>query len=339
MDYNSKKYLKISELIANDSDLVNHVPTLNSLVSGNTSSYMFQTSAVTIIDDAITAGNINLNYLTLRHNVTDLPTGSPTKCYIWYGVCSTAANTATKVVTIKTDVGTTPDEYYYNIQQKGSILFVTFVYTNSASVSSLKLSINGKTAVALKKIQNGSIGNLAKAGELQAGCTYMFVYNGTAWVCMTLDYNDTYTVPTFNASGGASTQYYLMGVPSTGGTTLYRYGSSGPFMKGVDLYTGSDINYKTDITPISGAFVDELFSRDDITYDFKWKDTNKDSSGFIAQWIEDIMPEVVDGDDNQKHVNYNAALSKVVGAMFKKIQEQQKEIDELKTIIKQKGEA
>lgn len=124
-----------------------------------------------------------------------------------------------------------------------------------------------------------------------------------------------------------------MGTPSTIGSTLYRYGTSGPYMKGTEVYAGSDINYKTDIKPLSQEYVNTLFLKDNIIYDFKWKDTNKESSGFIAQDIETIMPEVVDGEDGEKHVNYDAALSKVVGALFLKIKEQQKEIDELKKLI------
>ena len=138
-------------------------------------------------------------------------------------------------------------------------------------------------------------------------------------------------------NGNASTAYYLMGTPSTIGTTLYRNNTGGPFMQGADLYAGSDINLKKDITSISDEFTNELFKKNDITYNFKWKEDNKESDGFIAQWIEDIMPEVVDDGEGIKHVNYNAALSKVVGAMFKKIkqlettiQQQQNEINELK---------
>ena len=361
---------------------------------------------------------------------------------LFYGVCPTPSGTAAKVVNC--------NGFNSTHLTKGTIMFVTFTYTNSGAVGSLTMSVNGTTAAGIKKQYNGSApSNLVTAAELQANNTYMFQYNGTNWVCMTLDYNSTYANYTFgngfavdsrtslvtaitatytsyslsnggrvsvimkysnnasatlnintrgakaikyyngsstlsdiaanvipanavaefiydgtqyiyvgsyspgssgggvslNNSGGSTTNYYLMGTPSTIGTVLYRYGTNGPYMNGVDLLAGSDINYKKDITPISGAFVDELFTRDDVTYDFKWKDTDKESSGFIAQWIEDIMPEMVNGEDGEKHVNYNGALSKVVGAMFKKIksmediiQNQQKEINELKNIIKQNGE-
>ena len=95
------------------------------------------------------------------------------------------------------------------------------------------------------------------------------------------------------------------------------------------------------VNKLSNEYIDKLFTRDDITYNFKWKDTDKDAVGFIAQDIEDIMPEVIDISNNEKHVNYNAALSKVVGALFKEIKKlketinnQQDEINQLKTLIK-----
>ena len=468
--------------------------------------------------------NITTSSLTLSGGSS--ATGITGNSRIFYGTCSTAAGTVQKDVVCPNFTSTD--------LVIGTIIFVTFTQTNSAEVANITMSVNGTTAKNIKKQYNTTgPNNLTAAAELYANNTYMFQYNGTYWVCMTLDYNSTYnqgnncstyernyvhpgstlyryricgydkygkivpltnnpestsgiktgtTVPidvqrglvyynnssttgiasngvigaktlyssicittphytfstgtiasysdiflqgsynsttglftldttsgtswyviasrattssstdssswttykgaftsgkyymfvgpTYSAnnylqiketnpvyyydgtnlkpvwgvssgggvsmtgSGGSSTNYYLMGTPSTLGTTLYRYGTNGPYMNGVDLLAGSDINYKKDITPISGAFVDELFTRDDVTYDFKWKDTDKESSGFIAQWIEDIMPEMVNGVDGEKHVNYNAALSKVVGAMFKKIKEQQKEIDELKTIIK-----
>ena len=422
------------------------------------------------------------------------------KKYIFKGTCSTASATTAKDVVCP--------EFTSSDLVKGAIIFVTFDNTNSGAVASITMNVNGTGAKPIKKQYNtNGAANLISARELAANSTYMFQYNGTYWVCMTLDYyaNDPnfelrhyYSVTTKNAlpqytlsfldteigqlipfnsqggngasnktmtteefdpfseilyhtntaiaaggttngdqlyytyelinlqytfnlpntsqftarepvyivcelqssgkaklvspyytkdlpttndgklyiflgiahdgyrvelwqdhpiyyhngtslqkygnsgisSNGLSTEkYYLVGNTSDNTSILYRYNTNGPYMKGAQLYSGSDINYKTDIMPISDNFVNQLFERTDITYDFKWKDTNKDSSGFIAQWIEDIMPEVVDGSDETKHVNYDAALSKVVGAMFKKIQEQQKEIDELKIIITQKGEA
>ena len=147
------------------------------------------------------------------------------------------------------------------------------------------------------------------------------------------------------SGGGSSTVYrkaantvaYLFG-SSTGGTTTSGSFSptcimpaSPPYFKSSELYSGSDIKLKENIKALDNGFIKKLFDLNDITYEFDWKSSGKHTDGFIAQYIQDLMPEVVDGDDIL-HVNYNAALSKIIGALFKKI----KEHDELITqIIKQ----
>lgn len=104
---------------------------------------------------------------------------------IWRGTCETAAATAAKAVTCS---GFTSDDLV-----KGTIIFVTFSATNSATVGNLTMSVNGTTAKPIKKQYNtSSASNLASAGEFRANSTYLFQYDGTNWVCMTLDYDNTY---------------------------------------------------------------------------------------------------------------------------------------------------
>ena len=99
---------------------------------------------------------------------------------------------------------------------------------------------------------------------------------------------------------------------------------SSAYAKNGELFAGSDIKLKENITPISNQFISELFGMDNITYEFDWKGSGKHSAGMIAQWIKEYMPETVDyNKDLQLYsVNYNAALSKLVGALFKKIKQQ-----------------
>lgn len=122
---------------------------------------------------------------------------------------------------------------------------------------------------------------------------------------------------------------------STSPSSLY-LGS--PYFQYGELYSSSDARLKEDIKGIDEDFVNKLFERSDITYDFKWKNSQKTTSGFIAQNIEDIMPEAIEFDENKDEysVNYNAALSKVVGALFKKIKEQDKLIQTLYDNLEQK---
>ena len=120
-----------------------------------------------------------------------------------------------------------------------------------------------------------------------------------------------------------SSKCYLVGTIAGSGEGTYLYYYT-PYMQSGEVYAGSDINLKKNIQPIDNTFIKALFDNDNITYEFDWKETDKHSIGFIAQYISDIMPECVDFDDDRQTytVNYNAALSKIVGALFKKVKEQ-----------------
>lgn len=108
---------------------------------------------------------------------------------IFYGTCATAAGTADKVVVCP--------EFTQSDLVKGALIFVTFDASNSAAVANLTLNVNSTTAKPLKKQENSSsANNLAAVGELRANSTYLFQYDGTNWVCMTLDYNSTYSALT-----------------------------------------------------------------------------------------------------------------------------------------------
>lgn len=252
-----------------------------------------------------------------------------------FGVCTTAAATAAKTVSATN----------YAINNFGYVT-VAFQYAVPANAT---LNVNSKGAKSISYFASNSATTPSPiaANIIPAGSIATFVYVGVigSFGSGTYILIDLKTSP-ISASGGssvslstggsASTTYYIMGTTSTIGTTLYRYGTSGPYMTGADLFAGSDLMYKKDIKGITDDFIENLFAKEDITYNFKWKDSDKNTSGFIAQYIEDIMPEMVDGVEGEKHVNYNAALSKVVGALFKKIKQQQKEIDEIKELLKNK---
>lgn len=267
--------------------------------------------------------------LFLQHHTLNNLTPLNDRPRFFSGICTTGQSTATKVVTC-------PE---YNTPTPGDVIFVKFTNTNTATHTGLFLNVNSTGGKEIRCRYNGTITTDGTVfnNALAANQTVMFTYNGTYWILMTPEASSQISLST---GGAVSTTYYLMGttstISSTTGNTLYRYGTSGPYMTGADLFAGSDLMYKKDITSITDDFVEKLFERDDITYDFKWKENDKQSSGFIAQWIEDIMPEMVNGKEGEKHVNYNAALSKTVGALFKKIKQQQKEIDELKELIKNK---
>lgn len=321
------KYVKQSEL------LLPEVPDMASVkVIGNsqdTANFYYDPNTVVNLPNPFNLDNI-INTDISEYIGTIKPLCKTSTPRFFSGTCNTVGGTAAKVVEC-------PE---YTTLTAGDVIFVKFTNTNTATVGSITLNVNSTGAKGIRRRYYTSsstiIGNLQYPQELSGSQTLMFTYNGSNWILLTNMEIGVTSAATVSNGGTGTTTYYLMGTPSTIGTTLYRYGTNGPYMTGADLFAGSDLMYKKDITSITDDFVEKLFERDDITYDFKWKENDKQSSGFIAQWIEDIMPEMVDGKEGEKHVNYNAALSKTVGALFKKIKQQQKEIDELKELIKNK---
>lgn len=93
---------------------------------------------------------------------------------------------------------------------------------------------------------------------------------------------------------------------------------------GGNVYSTSDENLKHDI---------ENITDDELTFkpkSFKWDENDKQSYGFIAQEIEKDYPELVsNGADGFKRVNYDAALSLIVGKLINKIEKLEARISEL----------
>jgi hypothetical protein len=75
----------------------------------------------------------------------------------------------------------------------------------------------------------------------------------------------------------------------------------------------SDINKKDNIHRIEGALA--LVSSIN-GYSFTWKDSGKKSYGYVAQQIEQVIPEVVTTDSTgEKSVNYDATIAILLEAV------------------------
>lgn len=90
------------------------------------------------------------------------------------------------------------------------------------------------------------------------------------------------------------------------------------------FYSQSDINLKKDLAPITNAL--EIVNQLD-GYWFKWKNTDTDSVGLIAQHVESILPMLIGtAPDGSKTILYNGIISILLEA----VKDQQKQINELK---------
>ena len=158
-------------------------------------------------------------------------------------------------------------------------------------------------------------------------------YHGSAFSRISINN----TSGTYYPCGASS---YSVGAPAH---TLYAW--SGFYCNSGGVYHNSDISLKYDVKDVLYKDIIDLFNTNNgfIRY-YKWKATGLGSYGVIAQEIQKFCPEAIEynKDDNLLHVNYNVALSKIIGVMFKKIKLQDNIITELKKeifILKQKMEA
>lgn len=93
-----------------------------------------------------------------------------------------------------------------------------------------------------------------------------------------------------------------------------------------DFNSASDIKLKENIHSIENP-LSKVMQINGVG--FRWKDTQENSIGVIAQDIEDILPELVKESEHHKSVNYNG----LIGVLIEAVKEQQRQIEELKILI------
>ena len=97
-------------------------------------------------------------------------------------------------------------------------------------------------------------------------------------------------------------------------------------VKATDFNTTSDQNLKTNIQTIENP-LDKIVQIRGVN--FEWKENNKPSAGVIAQEVEKVLPQLVNGEDT-KTVNYNG----LIGLLIEAVKAQQEEINMLKERLK-----
>jgi hypothetical protein len=92
------------------------------------------------------------------------------------------------------------------------------------------------------------------------------------------------------------------------------------------VYTNSDKNLKKNISSIPESSLEALFDISDKLFkSFTWKQSGKASYGFIAQQLEQYIPEAINYNQDQKlSVSYDIAFSKLLAAVIHEIKELKK---------------
>jgi hypothetical protein len=109
----------------------------------------------------------------------------------------------------------------------------------------------------------------------------------------------------------------------TTSTKLYFNPSTGT-LNATDFNSLSDVNKKKDVQTLQSPIdiVNQLRG-----VSFKWKDTNENAIGVIAQEVEQVLPEVVATAENG---DKSVAYGNIVAVLIEAVKEQQKEIEMLK---------
>jgi hypothetical protein len=192
-------------------------------------------------------------------------------------------------------------------------------------------SISGLTTVTF-------VGNLTGTASTASFATTSFTLNGRTESQFNVAFAQTAGISTDVIGGIASvTSLSVSGFSTVGvltatnigiGTTnptskLYVNGNV--FVSGIitatDFNSASDIRLKENIQKIDNP-IDKIIRIEGVTFD--WKTNNKSSMGVIAQNIEKVLPQLVNGEDS-KTVNYNG----IIGLLIECVKTQQEQIDDL----------
>ena len=131
---------------------------------------------------------------------------------------------------------------------------------------------------------------------------------------------------TFVSTGSSVLNINPSGINVTGIITSTSVSTGNIVSSGIitaqDFDALSDINFKENVTTVNNALlkVEQLRG-----VKFDWKESGNPSYGVIAQELEQVLPELVHGND-PKTVNYNG----IIGVLIEAIKELKAEVEELK---------
>jgi hypothetical protein len=115
---------------------------------------------------------------------------------------------------------------------------------------------------------------------------------------------------------------------------------NGRVQTGYSWLTNSDVRYKKNIYTLEGC-LEKVMAMRGVSFELRNDSLNigatRKNIGFIAQELENVVPEVVvTGSDGYKAVAYDkitAVLTEAIKEQQQQIESQQKEIDDLKTVV------
>ena len=283
---------------------------------------------VAAFGSSATIGQTSANNVVIGSSATSFKQGSTTVGSIKQTTCSgsdwIAADTnvlqmeATSVAAIKAGSATIPQILVSNNAIVKQLLNSKLVYADTTSFTYMSLhSEYGNTAKETSIDVNGHNGTVSLT--VTASGSGAGVYTGRVGWLIYHDTNGFACIPSAYAKTVSS------------GTNLNVH-SSGALRQ----VTGSSRRWKKDIEDIEGAEalydiqVRQFKYRDDYL-DMEDRRYDKTVPGFIAEEVEEVFPIAVDYEDDELPCDWNARY--MLPPMLKLIQDQKKEIDELRERI------
>jgi len=223
---------------------------------------------------------------------------------------------------IRVSRNTLQTSQYGVINYSSGILNITGVETSAGGEIRFNTSNGTTTNERLRVTNSGKVligsssGVFSTAVKLEAyqtndqHCIASYVTTGSGNSCFLARVDSTNNV--FNYFAYSSS--IIGSISTNGSTTSYNI--------------TSDYRLKEDLKDINGL---NKISKIKV-YDFKWKNSNLRMDGVIAHELEEILPYAVQGKKDGKDMQ-QVDYSKLVPVLVKAIQEQQQQIEELKSLI------
>ena len=152
------------------------------------------------------------------------------------------------------------------------------------------------------------------------------IYNGVLYGSVTGDLRG------ISLRGANSDTSYIYLIDNSGVAKIIENGNSGN-VQCVSLTQTSTRKVKENIEEMTEDEASKILLLVPVTYDFKDKDCGIDRRGFIAEDVEEVIPQVVtkDEENNPQGINY----IELIPYLTKMIQMQQKQINDLETRVKE----
>jgi len=208
---------------------------------------------------------------------------------------------------------------------------------------------SGSASIGIGTTPGEAFAGIITAGNLwyNSGLGRLFIYyqdiDSVQWVDASpsnVGIITSLTNVSFSAGSATSPSMHFIGDSQTGffspgagqitfvsvGSSILNINPSGINVTGVvtatDFNSLSDANYKENVATVDSALskVDQLRG-----VKFDWRESGLPSYGVIAQELQEVLPELVHGND-PKTVNYNG----IVGVLIEAIKELKAEVEELK---------